>query len=81
MTRWQSTSTRFNWSAKSGSPSALLASNVIPHEARPPKLKRNESSGCGGASKDMLLAVLPEVAVSGASLFTNHAHNRTGLPI
>jgi hypothetical protein len=31
--------------------------------------------------KDVLLAVLPEVAVSGASLFTNHAHNPHGLPI
>lgn len=28
-----------------------------------------------------LLAVLPEVALSGAPLFTNHAHNPHGLPI
>jgi hypothetical protein len=31
--------------------------------------------------RDALLAVLPDVALSGASLFTNHAHNPHGLPI
>ena len=31
--------------------------------------------------RDVLLAVLPDVALSGAPLFTNHAYNPHGLPI